>query len=755
MTPSSEESEFLTNIHKFNIMGRKFTLLFLLLMVVGIGKMQAQLEPGSIAPNFTGTDLNGNTWTLYDLLDQGKSVVIEVSATWCAPCWAYHNTHTLANLYDTYGPAGTDEMMVFFIEGDGTTNTNCLYGSSGCNSSTQGNWTNGTPFPIIDNAAIANAYEISYFPTIYHICPNRIVNEIGQVTNIGTIYGFNGSCQVASGNQNAGILKYRGFEGQFCQEATFGPSAQFQNMGQDTMTSATFALLLDGVEVATKDWTGSMKTYDVETIEFDDVTIDATTTIEIRVASVNGGDDEVADNDAVQAVATLAADVANTIVTLSFTTDNYAAESYWELLDGNDNVVYSGGNAGIFTNVIGPDSYANATTYTHQLALPADGCYRFVVYDAYGDGICCGTAGNGSFSITDAAGELLFAGGEFETIDDRPFEVKDASPIVNNARIALYDGQRGEFCQVLTFTPEIVVQNVGNNEITSLTIEVTGVGTTQTIDWTGSIAPLGIATISLNELELDGTADVEFAITAVNGEEDAYDFGNEYGVQLSRVPHSEYDMLNLRIITDNYGYETYWQITDDAGDVIASGGNSVVGVDGGGARIAAAGDPGAYGNNQTINVSVQVPADGCYNFVAVDDYGDGMCCQYGNGSYRLTDQDNVVLFQGGAFTINAAEDFEVATPVGTEALTELGDLKMFPNPVRTELTLNFDLIEAMPLQVSVYNALGQLVQTVTNADFSAGKHTLRVDASNLSDGVYSLAIQNGKKQLSRKFVVQK
>ena len=38
--------------------------------------VQAQLPSGSVAPNFTVTDIDGNSWTLYDILDQGKTVLL-------------------------------------------------------------------------------------------------------------------------------------------------------------------------------------------------------------------------------------------------------------------------------------------------------------------------------------------------------------------------------------------------------------------------------------------------------------------------------------------------------------------------------------------------------------------------------------------------------------------------------------------------------------------------------------------------------
>jgi len=164
----------------------KRILLLVLLCCLGWSTAKAQLPNGSVAPDFTGTDIDGVTHNLYDLLDAGKTVFMEISATWCGPCWAYHNTHALRNVWNTYGPPGTNEAFVFFIEGDGATNTACLYGPSGCNNTTQGNWVAGTPFPIIDDASIASLYGITYYPTIFCICPaDKKVYVAGQQSAAG------------------------------------------------------------------------------------------------------------------------------------------------------------------------------------------------------------------------------------------------------------------------------------------------------------------------------------------------------------------------------------------------------------------------------------------------------------------------------------------------------------------------------------------------------------------------------------------
>ncbi|MEO0007148.1 MAG: hypothetical protein RJA20_1344 [Bacteroidota bacterium] len=160
----------------------KKLLLLILFFVAGLQMAQAQIPDGSIAPDFTGVDINGESHNLYDLLNAGKHVYIDVSATWCGPCWNYHNSHAFRDLWETHGPPGTDEAFVMFIEGDGATNTACLYGPSGCVGGTQGDWVSGTPYPIIDDASIAGLYQIAYYPTIFYICPyDKKVYEAGQL----------------------------------------------------------------------------------------------------------------------------------------------------------------------------------------------------------------------------------------------------------------------------------------------------------------------------------------------------------------------------------------------------------------------------------------------------------------------------------------------------------------------------------------------------------------------------------------------
>lgn len=654
-------------------------------------------------------------------------------------------------------PDGTDEMMVFMIEGDPSTNIDCLYNLPGCNSSTQGDWTDGTPYPIINDDVIADPYEITYWPTIYHICPNRIVREVPQ---LGTeeIYAWNGDCAVAAGANNAGLLKYTGFSGLFCQTATFAPSVVVQNLGSEALTSATLELRVNGNLQETLSWTGSLSTYQLETVSFAEITVTDDAAIEITVTSANGVTDEDPANNLVNATATLSTETDQNILTLELRTDPYPGETYWTLLDGNGNSLYHGGNPTVVGGTDPSGAYTEGdAVYTHELPLPADGCYEFVIYDSYGDGICC-VEGDGYFKLKDANGNIILQGGEFKEEDHQPFSIAGTTtPVVNNAAIVFYNGSSGEFCGELAYSPSVTIQNLGSNPISSAVVEVSSPsGTLLSYQWSGTLTPGNYASFSLGTVTVTETP-VTIKLVSVNGEADVYDYQNTWDPKLTRG-FTQSSELVLELQVDNYGYEIYWELQNSNGDVLYYGGNEKVGPDGGGGRVASASDPGAYGSNEYVVQLLELPNDvnDCYNLLLVDDWGDGMV-DGGGGYAKISDiAGNVIVnrnLDNDAFT---ALDINLdVAPVasGTENLLAVSSLTLFPNPASQKMSLNFQLAESMGIQIEVYNSVGQQVRTVANRDFPAGANALNINVQDLANGFYYLKMTNGKQQLSQKFTV--
>lgn len=69
--------------------------------------------------------------------------------------------------------------------------------------------------------------------------------------------------------------------------------------------------------------------------------------------------------------------------------------------------------------------------------------------------------------------------------------------------------------------------------------------------------------------------------------------------------------------------------------------------------------------------------------------------------------------------------------------------RAYPNPFRTTATVPFGLPDPQPVRLTLYNALGQAIQTVVDDVRAAGWHTAEVQATALPPGTYFLVLQAG------------
>ncbi|CAN5539135.1 hypothetical protein BH10BAC1_BH10BAC1_11200 [soil metagenome] len=373
---------------------------------------KAQLPNGSIAPDWTLTDINGVSHNLYTDLNAGRTVFIDVSATWCGPCWSYHNTNALEDLWTAHGPTGgtgvsgstTNDVMVYFIEGDGATTNAQL---NGIGTGTQGDWVTGVNHPIIDPPtttinAFNTAYNIGYFPTIYMICPNRIITEVGQLSAVA-LYSAKGSCPApATAAADAALLAPLTTP-TTCDIATL--KVRLQNNSTTPLTSCTIIAKQGATTVATFPWTGSLpNAYDVTDVTVGTATITGNTTFTYSITTT----DAISANNTATGTINYSNLQANSVsVTVKITTDRYGAETKWKLLNSAGATVGSGGP---YTNQTANGAYPQPDV---NLTLPGLDCYTFELTDAYGDGFT-GTYGNGSATIV-AASVNIFSITSFTT----------------------------------------------------------------------------------------------------------------------------------------------------------------------------------------------------------------------------------------------------------------------------------------------------------------------------------------------------
>lgn len=388
----------------------------LLLMVVAVMSSTmsfAQLPAGSFGQDFTITDQFGVSHNLYNYLDQGYTVYLDISATWCPPCWDFHLSGSLDELYANHGPAGapgvsantTDDVMVIWIDGDGQTTDADMAGTGG---NTQGNWLNpsGTAvaFPLANPAtALANSinddYAIAYYPTVYRICPNRIVTEVGPNDAAG-LYATMQECPPPAFQSNdPSMLSY---DGDLATCGNVDVAVTIQNNGTSPLTACTITVT-GGTAPLTFNWTGNLATYAVETVNVGSVTLTGSTNLNVSITSA---DDNTANNSTSTPIA-FAAD-GTTHVKLDILFDRYPEESSWVITDDAGNTVAS---ADYSTLPLPADN----STKIVDVYLPSTGCYTFTASDDYGDGFFdtqWGAAANGHFIVT----TVNDAGANFSTI---------------------------------------------------------------------------------------------------------------------------------------------------------------------------------------------------------------------------------------------------------------------------------------------------------------------------------------------------
>jgi hypothetical protein len=185
--------------------------------------------------------------------------------------------------------------------------------------------------------------------------------------------------------------------------------------------------------------------------------------------------------------------------------------------------------------------------------------------------------------------------------------------------------------------------------------------------------------------------------------------------------------LALTLVTDNYGSETAWTLKNSSGTTVASG--------------------SGYGNNQTINRSYTLP-NGCYTFSITDEYGDGICCSYGNGSYTWK-EGSTTKATGGSFGSGESKTICIGTSnrEAGSAISLTSDFLIFPNPASDILNIRMESVEGTKVQV--YNVSGQLVR---EAILSNSKPSINV--AGLKQGVYILKAVNGESTFTKRFVKQ-
>ena len=185
----------------------------------------------------------------------------------------------------------------------------------------------------------------------------------------------------------------------------------------------------------------------------------------------------------------------------------------------------------------------------------------------------------------------------------------------------------------------VTVNNGGLDDITSIQFETrVNNGAAVTHTWQGNIPSYESKSIDL-EIELAaGNNNVKVDIVKVNGE----DFNVSSTANIvnngweEMTINSEEEEVTIEIMQDKYGMQITWELLASDNSVIASGG-PYTNISGASAT-------------QLHEVKAILTAGECVKFVIEDSMGNGICCNYGDGYYRIINANGDVILDGdGSF----------------------------------------------------------------------------------------------------------
>jgi hypothetical protein len=200
------------------------------------------------------------------------------------------------------------------------------------------------------------------------------------------------------------------------------------NYGTNSITSFTAELFETGnpTPIDVNNWTGNLAASGNTTVQFNPlISVVSAANYEVVVSNPNGNIDIYPTYNEGDFNIEVAGATTENSITFSITTDTWPEETSWTIYGGGA-LLASGG----------PYTNQPEATFTEDVTLSIDDCYEVIINDTYGDGL----VGNAGYSVTDAAGLVLFqeVGPAFGFQVIEPFAKSSvATAITNQSNISL------------------------------------------------------------------------------------------------------------------------------------------------------------------------------------------------------------------------------------------------------------------------------------------------------------------------------
>jgi hypothetical protein len=173
--------------------------------------------------------------------------------------------------------------------------------------------------------------------------------------------------------------------------------------------------------------------------------------------------------------------------------------------------------------------------------------------------------------------------------------------------------------------------------------------------------------------------------------------------------------VNMFMRTDDNPGETTWELKDDQGNVLYSGGPYTEA-------------------NFVVQESFELEDLSCYQFFFYDAGGDGLNAP---GFFAVYHGNNNYILQGmGDFGYGLSTDISTDNNTDIEEIVADAEVKIYPNPFSNYTNIAVTTSEVSHIRVNMYNILGSLVYQSDEGMLAAGEQIIRISGDGLDNGVY-------------------
>ena len=274
----------------------------------------------------------------------------------------------------------------------------------------------------------------------------------------------------------------------------------------------------------------------------------------------------------------------------------------------------------------------------------------------------------------------------------------------------------------------------GTAALTAAAITVTQGGTVvSTGTYTGSLATYGVATVNCTPIAAFTGGALTVTVTTTG---DALVANNAVTANIATALIAVSQYATVKITTDAYGSETTWKIKNSTGTVVSQGGPWT--------------DLTAAGQTVQTPVVVALSPSQCYTFEIYDAYGDGICCNYGNGAYSVTDALGAVVASGSQFAASEQKAFKTGV-LGLNEMETIA-LNVYPNPASGLLNVSFEANNA-DFVITLTDLQGRVISSKEMANLN-GTQLVTFSTENVASGSYIVTVASNGTKTTKNVVVR-